>query len=70
VPSDDNTTVKATVMLRQTRFQEPVWVDLITGGIYEIPATMLATDGDSVTFKDIPLYDAPIVITDRSHMMK
>ena len=70
VPSDDNATVRATVTLRQARFQQPVWVDLITGGIHEIPASMLAADGDTVTFKDLPLYDAPIVLADRSLVMK
>jgi len=70
VPSDDNTTVKATVTLRQARFQEPVWVDMITGGIHEIPPSMVAIDADAVTFKDIPLYDAPVVIADRALMMK
>jgi hypothetical protein len=70
VPSDDNTTVKATVTIRKTRFQDPVWVDLITGGIHEIPAAMVATDGENVTFKDIPLYDAPVVIADKTTVLK
>jgi hypothetical protein len=66
VPSDDNTTVKATVTVRKARFQDPVWVDIITGGIHEIPGAMVTVDGDTTTFKDIPLYDAPVVITDKS----
>jgi len=70
VPSDDNSTLKATVRLRQATFQDPVWVDLISGGIFELPPAMLATDGGSVAFKDIPLYDAPIVIVDRTVVMK
>lgn len=69
VPSEDNTTVKAAVNLRQGKFQDPVWVDLITGGIHEIPPAMWAIDGETWTFKDIPLYDAPIVIADRTLVM-
>jgi hypothetical protein len=70
VPSDDNTTVKATVTLRQCTFRDPVWVDLITGGIHEIPASMLVIDGETVTFRDVPLYDAPVVIADRTLVMR
>jgi hypothetical protein len=70
VPADDNTTVKATITAHRMRFTDPVWVDLITGGIHEIPATMITTDGESVTFQDLPLYDAPVVIADKTLLLK
>ncbi len=49
---------------------DPVWLDLITGGIHEIPAEKMARDGDKLTFKDIPVYDAPTLIADKSLSMK
>jgi hypothetical protein len=35
-------------------------------GVYEIPATQWSRAGDTYTFKGIPVYDAPILIADRS----
>ena len=70
VPSDRNDTVSATFTIAKDAFTEPVWVDLITGGIHEIPPEKIARDGEKLTFKDIPVYDAPTLISDKSLLMK
>lgn len=70
VPSNQNDTVPATFTIAKGNFTEPVWVDLITGGIHEIPAEKIARDGDKLTFKDIPVYDAPTLIGDKSLILK
>lgn len=70
VPSDRNDTVSATLTIKGATFADPVWVDTITGGIYEIPKGKVTTDGDKVTFTDLPAYDAPVFITDRSLVLK
>jgi len=44
-------------------FAEPVWVDTITGGVYEIPKEKVTAEAAKVIFKDIPVYDAPTFIT-------
>lgn len=66
VPLNNNDTVSATLTLTGATFTDPVWVDTITGGIFEIPKEKMSVDGQRVTFKDIPVYDAPTFITDRS----
>ena len=66
VPSNGNATVRATLTLAQGSFREPVWVDVITGGIFELPPEKVSVEGERVTFKDIPVYDAPSFITDKS----
>jgi hypothetical protein len=70
VPSDRNETVAATLSVGKGAFTEPVWVDLITGGIHEIPADRVAHDGDRLVFKNIPVYDAPALIADKGLLMK
>ena len=40
-------------------------MDTITGGIYGIPPDRVAVEEGKVTFKEIPVYDAPAFITDR-----
>ncbi len=41
-------------------------MDTITGGIFEIPQERMIVEGENVIFKDIPIYDAPAFITDKS----
>jgi hypothetical protein len=40
-----------------------VWVDVITGNVYEIPAGKVSMEGETTIFKEIPVYDAPAFIT-------
>ena len=52
-------------------FDDPVWVDLITGDAYAIAPEMFETTGGenpSTIFHDIPVYDAPVFITDRANL--
>ncbi|MEI7733004.1 MAG: beta-galactosidase [Verrucomicrobiota bacterium] len=70
VPSNTNETVGATFTIAKGSFTEPVWVDTITGGIHEIPAEKIMTDGEKVVFKDIPVYDAPVLIGDKRLFLK
>jgi len=46
-------------------FDQPVFVDIITGGVYEIPAGQWKKTGTTYIFTDIPVYDAPILIADK-----
>ena len=46
--------------------KEPVWVDLFTGAVYEIPAKRQISHSCGVTFVRIPVYDSPCVVTERA----
>ena len=65
VPSNSNETVPATIKIENVSFKNPVWIDTITGDVYEIPAEKVSVDEDAVTFIDVPVYDAPAFITNR-----
>lgn len=66
VPDISNNTAPATITIRGGRFQHPVWIDVITGNVYEIPPQKITVEGETVTFKEIPVYDAPTFITSRN----
>jgi hypothetical protein len=70
VPSNRNETIPATFTFPKGSFKNPVWVDTITGGIHAIPAKAISSEGDKVTLKDIPVYDAPVLITDEEFVLK
>ena len=46
--------------------KDPVWVDLVTGWVYEIPAENQIKHADGITFVRIPVYDSPCFVTERS----
>ena len=54
-PTDDLAWVDAAVPRGSMRFGAPVWVDLITGGVYALPKD----------FTSIPLRDSPVMVADR-----
>ncbi len=70
IPSDTNATVSAQITVRACTIKEPVWVDLVSGRIYEIPAERVARDGDTLVFKDIPVYDAPVLVAEKGLVLK
>ncbi len=64
-PENENQTTPAQITLTGVTFEEPVWVDTVTGAIYELPKDRIVTEGGKTVLKDIPLYDAPAFITDK-----
>ena len=65
-PDDAFVTRPAQVVVKALTFKEPVWVDLVSGRIYEIPADRIVNAGEFAIFKDIPLYDAPVLIAEKA----
>ena len=70
IPDDAFVTRPAQVQVKGLSLKEPVWVDLVSGRVYQIPADRILNSGDSTTFKDVPLYDAPALLAERSLVLK
>lgn len=68
-PGDAFTTRPAQILVKGLPIENPVWVDLVSGRIYEIPADRVVRQGQLTIFKDIPLYDAPVLIAEQSMVM-
>lgn len=66
IPTDNNGTRNITFTVLNGNFGQPVLLDIITGGVYEIPAGLWKKEGNKFTFTEIPVYDAPIIIADRN----
>jgi hypothetical protein len=66
IPTNSNTTKNITFTFMKGNFEQPVYADLITGSVYEIPSDKWSKKGNRYTFKDLPVYDSPIVIADKS----
>lgn len=65
-PDDAFVTRPVQVTVKDLAFQEPVWVDLITGRVYAWPAERMVKAGAFTLFKDVPFYDAPVLIAEKA----
>jgi quercetin dioxygenase-like cupin family protein len=66
VPTNTNIAKPLTLSFTNANMDNPVLVDIITGAVYQIPANKWTKKGNTYTFIDVPVYDAPIVIADKS----
>lgn len=65
-PGESNATTPVDFTFKMPRFKEPVLVDLLDGKVRSIPASNWKQDADGCSFRGIPVYDAPILIAERT----
>ena len=65
-PGKNSQAEPATVSLPGVRFDQPVWADLRTGKVFAIDPSLVVADDTGTVFRQVPLYDSPILIAERS----
>jgi hypothetical protein len=65
-PVEELTTTPIDVTLGQAHFTEPVLVDLRTAQVYSIPASRWQQSGNTATFRQMPVYDSPVLLAEKS----
>jgi len=63
-------TTPVTISFENVHLKNPVWVDLMTGKIYELPKNSWIKKGNNYTFTGLPLYDSPVLIAEKSMVIK
>ncbi|MGF1639293.1 MAG: hypothetical protein ACFCUU_19605 [Cyclobacteriaceae bacterium] len=66
IPNNSTEKQNCNFTFTNANFQDPVYVDVITGEVFEIPANKWKKEGPKYSFTDIPVYDGPILIADKS----
>jgi hypothetical protein len=69
-PGDSFTTRPAVFKYAGRPLNDPVWVDILTGRIYEFPRSRQLVHSGGVTFVNVPVYDSPCVLTERGVVLK
>ncbi|MDO5567327.1 MAG: hypothetical protein Q4G59_11770, partial [Planctomycetia bacterium] len=69
IPSDSNEIQQVTLTIKNGLFTDPVWADLVTGKIYEIPDSCKTIGKDQLVLRNVPVYDAPAMIVDRARLI-
>ena len=70
IPSNDFSTKHVNLTAEGCTFKKPVWVDLMTGKIYEIPSAQWKNRSGSCTFSGLPVYDSPVLICEKDFILK
>ena len=65
VPSDYNGTTAVDFTFADLKFDDPVYVDLRTGVVYDISTSYHRRTGAGHEFYDLPVYDSPLLIAER-----
>jgi hypothetical protein len=55
-----------TVTLPAMQFTHPVWVDLLSGKVYSIPASLITTKDSATVIRQVSVYDSPVLIAEQS----
>lgn len=66
IPLNTNQVRNIDFSILNGNFDTPVMVDILTGSVYEIPTEQWSRKGNVYSFKKIPIYDAPVLIADKS----
>lgn len=66
IPNNLFQTTPVTLTVEGGNFDVPVWIDLLTGHVYELPKSNWRKTGTTYTFTNVPVYDSPVLIADRS----
>ena len=64
-PYEEYESKPTTLIIKNANFNNPVFVDMISGNIFEIPKSSWKKSGKKYTFKNIPVPDYPVLIVDR-----
>ena len=65
-PGDSFETREIAFTWKGEAFRDPVWVDLMTGWVYELPADDQIVHSCGIDFAGIPTYDSPCLLTERT----
>jgi hypothetical protein len=66
LPVESNQTMDLRFTFIGANLKKPVYVDILSGAVYEIPATLIKREGSKLTIEKLPVYDAPILVADQS----
>ena len=47
---------------------DPVWVDLMTGWVYELPESQQLVHSNGIDFVEVPCYDSPCIVAERASL--
>ena len=66
VPSDELAWEPVDLTAAGVEFEDPVYVEMITGKVYELGPEMCRATEDGVAFSGLPVWDSPVMVAERA----
>jgi hypothetical protein len=66
IPSDELKWDLVNLNVKGVKFQDPVFVEMITGRVYELDKSKVKISGENTSLTALPIWDSPVMITERS----
>lgn len=70
IPSDDFKWDETDITIMNTVFKDPVYVEMITGKVFEIKESDWKVSGNNTKFNRLPVWDSPMMLAERSQIYK
>lgn len=61
---------KVKLVVENARFDNPVWLDMLTGRVYAIADSLWTSNDQNTIFTQLPVYDSAIVLAERKALAK
>jgi len=68
VPGDALTFDSVALRVKGVTFKDPVYVEMITGKVYELEAGSWSVAAGDTSFKQLPVWDSPILLAERGQV--
>lgn len=68
IPSDELAWEKVSVTVKGVAFRDPVYVEMITGKVFELDASMWKSEGGNTALKQVPVWDSPMMLAERAQV--
>lgn len=68
VPCDELAWDKVDVTIQGVTFRDPVYVEMITGKVFELDKSAWKCDGGNTTLMQLPMWDSPMMLAERAQV--
>ncbi len=68
VPSDALAGAPADLTIQGAAFKDPVYVEMITGKVFELAPGSWASEGGNTRLAQVPLWDSPVMLAERAQV--
>jgi hypothetical protein len=68
VPDDELKWDPVDLVIKNVKFKEPVYVEMITGKVYGLAKDKIGVENENTRFVELPVWDSPVMIAERSQV--
>jgi hypothetical protein len=68
IPNDELAWDKIELTIKGVTFHDPIYVEMITGKVFELDRAACKNEGGNMVFTQLPMWDSPIMLAERTQV--